>query len=68
MEEQEPSGLSKVRALSTGLVVRPLVEMMLLRERVITEFVRFVVSGDDVVDDGAGFEESNVGIRIVNSY
>lgn len=61
-----PSALAKVRALSTYLKVKPLVQQMLLLQRGVGKLVLGIVHLLKVLQDGTGLPEGQVGVGIDN--
>lgn len=62
-----PSALSKVGALAAHLEVKPLVEQMLLMEKVVGQLLLFVVHLFQVLDYGPRLPERQVGVWVHDS-
>ena len=60
----EPSRLTKVWALTARLIVQELEGLILLWRRREAQLVRFVISVDEVFNDGAGLPEGDAGIGV----
>ena len=63
-----PCGLSKVWALSWGLEVRPLDQLVFLREGRIRKFMVFVIGVDQVLDNRAGLPKGEPRVGVDDSY
>lgn len=66
MEFSEPRGLTVIRSLSGHLEVQVLLDVVLFREAGNVELVLLVVRVDQILEDGAGFPESDARIGIFN--
>lgn len=63
-----PGGCAVIRTLPAHLELQPLVELMPLPQRVVRERLVHVVLLDDVLDDGPGLPERDVGIGVFDCW
>jgi len=63
-----PSSYAKIGTLTTHLKLKPLVELVLLFQRIIRQKLLRVILLDEVLDTSAGLPEDQVRIRILDSF